>query len=115
MEFWIAFAATSVLVGSTWQVVLEFRRQIRAMSFLRAHNELVREELQRIRRDVPAWRRLKRRRERRDMNQTVLSTLTSEEAAQVREFDGSGVAWTCVAVGTLIGTVIAWGQCFASV
>jgi hypothetical protein len=110
MEIWIALAATTVLAGSIWQAALEIGRHLRAMSFLGAHNSIVREELRRIRDAVPVWRPLKRRRERRMARQEAFSTLSPDETALARDYDRHAWGWSLVVVGTLVATVSAWVQ-----
>lgn len=115
MEYALVLAATTILIGSVWQAVLEVGRHLTAMEFLKAHNNLVREGIHRIRREIPFWRQLRRRRARRELTQAVFGTLSVEEATQARDYDRSAWGWSLVVMGTLIGTVAAWIQLFASV
>jgi hypothetical protein len=105
-------AATAVLMGSIWQAVLDVGRQLRAMNFLKAHNALVREGLKQIRLDVPWWRHIRRRRERRAMTQAVFATLSPDEATQAHDYDRYAWGWSMVVMGTFIGTIVLWVQVF---
>lgn len=114
MEGWLAGAAIAVLFGSVWQCVLDIKRQLNAMSFLQAHNAIVRDEFARIDRDVARWRFRRRRQAKKLAVRDVFGALTPEEMAQSRDYDRSGLGWSAVVVGTLTATVIAVMQWVAS-
>lgn len=113
-DLWLALATTLALAGAAWQVVLALVDGIESMEqFLAAKNAIMREERDRIRRAVPSWRLLKRRRELKNVEGRARGAMTENELRLERRFDRQGYAWSLVVAAALMATIASWISVFA--
>jgi hypothetical protein len=97
------------LFGAVWQVVVAIMASNESMSsFARAHNELLKEEHDKIKAEVARWRLLGRRRRIRQARTDAHVLLTEDEARISRQYDREAIGWSSVIVATLVLTVAAW-------
>lgn len=103
---WLTIASGMAFIGAVWQCIIAGLAGIDSMrSFLGAHNSILQEEQDRIRREVPMRRWLKRRRLYKTAQGEANVTLTDQEKRLSRAFDHQARAWSFVVAGTLIAFI----------
>lgn len=105
---WIAVAATFALIGTAYQCFRDLWAHLDAMSFFKAHSDLVREDAKQVKADVPWWRPLARRRRRKDGLKAAFAALTPAEQAQARDYDRSALGWAFLVVASATLTITSW-------
>ena len=107
--------ATSLLfVGAVWQMLSASTSSIDSMSsFLGAHNQIQKDEQERIYRDVHPWRILRRRRLVKVSRLSVGSLLTPNEERISRQYEREAIGWSIVIIGTIVLSISGWVDWFA--
>lgn len=108
MEVWIALAATLAFLGTAYQCFTNLWAQLDAMKFFKAHSDLLREDLEDAKKEIPWWRPLARRRRKKSGLGIAFSALTADEQSQARDYDRSALGWAPLLVATLILAITSW-------
>lgn len=105
---WIATAATFALVGTAYQCFRDLWAHLEAMKFLTAHSEMLREDAQAAKAEIPWWRPFKRRKRKKNGLRLAFAALTPDEQTQARNYDRSVFGWSFLVVASVIATVTSW-------
>jgi hypothetical protein len=111
LEFsiWPALGATFALVGALWQTVVSALSHIDTMRFfLISQNEIIREEVARVRSNTSRYRYFKRRSAVKKVYRESSDLLSKDELRLSKRYDQLAWGWGLVTIGALIACTSTW-------